>query len=54
MGDGKAMSASARQRFELFTGKAGCADCHQGFNFTEDRFRNIGIYKTLDLTLIHI
>ena len=42
-GDQKAMSASAKHGFELFTGKANCAVCHQGFNFTDNGFHNIGV-----------
>lgn len=42
-GDENAMSASARRGFELFNGKANCALCHQGFNFTDNGFHNIGL-----------
>jgi cytochrome c peroxidase len=28
--------------FELFTGKANCATCHQGWRFTDDSFYDIG------------
>jgi cytochrome c peroxidase len=42
-GDQNAMSASARRGFELFNGKANCALCHQGFNFTDNGFHNIGL-----------
>jgi cytochrome c peroxidase len=42
-GDEKAISASAKHGFELFTGKANCAICHQGYNFTDNGFHNIGV-----------
>lgn len=42
-GDAKAISDSARHGFELFTGKANCAICHQGYNFTDNGFHNIGV-----------
>jgi cytochrome c peroxidase len=42
-GDQNAMSASAKRGFELFNGKANCALCHQGFNFTDNGFHNIGL-----------
>jgi cytochrome c peroxidase len=42
-GDAKAMSDSARRGFDLFTGKANCAICHMGYNFTDNGFHNIGV-----------
>lgn len=42
-GDRNALSASAQRGFALFTGKANCALCHQGFNFTDNGFHNIGL-----------
>jgi cytochrome c peroxidase len=42
-GDPKAVSASAKRGFDLFTGKANCATCHEGFNFTDNGFHNIGL-----------
>jgi cytochrome c peroxidase len=42
-GDHKALSAPAKRGFDLFTGKANCAACHQGFNFTDNGFHNIGV-----------
>jgi cytochrome c peroxidase len=42
-GDARAMSAAARRGFELFKGKANCVACHQGHNFTDDGFHNIGV-----------
>ena len=31
---------------ELFNGKAKCSQCHEGFNFTNYKFENIGAFKT--------
>jgi cytochrome c peroxidase len=41
-GDAAALSASARRGFALFETKANCVACHQGHNFTDDGFHNIG------------
>jgi cytochrome c peroxidase len=43
-GDEHAVSESAKRGRELFTGKAQCFDCHSGIDFTNDEFRNIGLY----------
>lgn len=42
-GDSRAMTPAAQRGFDLFTGKANCALCHQGFNFTDNGFHNIGL-----------
>jgi cytochrome c peroxidase len=42
-GDEKAISASAKNGFKLFNGKAMCASCHSGWNFTDNAFHDIGI-----------
>ena len=42
-GDEKAISASAKHGFALFEGKANCNACHQGFDFMDDGFHNIGL-----------
>ncbi len=42
-GDKKAMSPNAIKGFELFKNKAHCTDCHDGFNFTDGSFHNIGL-----------
>jgi len=42
-GDESAISASAKRGFALFNGKAGCSNCHSGWNFTDNKFHNIGI-----------
>lgn len=42
-GDDRAMSEAALRGLEIFTGKAGCAICHSGPNFADNRFHNIGV-----------
>lgn len=42
-GDTKAISQKAKRGFELFKGKARCVFCHDGFNFTDGSFHNIGL-----------
>jgi len=44
-GDDYAISQDAKAGFELFTGKAGCANCHSGWNFTDNQFHDIGLYS---------
>jgi len=36
-------NAPALQGFQLFTGKANCVSCHNGYNFTDQQFHNNGI-----------
>jgi len=42
-GDKKAMTKVQIEGFELFKGQAKCAQCHDGFNFTDGSFHNIGL-----------
>jgi cytochrome c peroxidase len=42
-GEENALSESARRGLELFRGKARCTRCHSGFNFTDEKFHNLGI-----------
>ena len=42
-GDKSALSAAAQRGLALFEGKAGCAPCHAGFNFTDEGYHNIGV-----------
>lgn len=42
-GDEQAISAEAKRGFEIFTGKANCAACHSGWNFTDNKFHDIGL-----------
>jgi cytochrome c peroxidase len=43
MGDRTAMNASQIHGMELFKGKARCILCHNGPNFTDDDFHNLGV-----------
>ncbi|MCF3642665.1 c-type cytochrome [Rhizobium sp. TRM95111] len=42
-GDENAISESAKRGFDIFTGKAGCASCHSGWNFADNQFHDIGL-----------
>ncbi len=42
-GDTTALSNAALNGFELFTGKAGCSQCHSGWRFTDQNFYDIGL-----------
>ena len=42
-GDETAISEQAKRGFQLFVGKAHCADCHTGWNMTDNRFHDIGM-----------
>jgi cytochrome c peroxidase len=42
-GDERAISESAKNGFALFNGKANCAVCHSGWNFTDNKFHDIGM-----------
>lgn len=42
-GNEKAISESAKNGFLLFNGKARCVSCHVGWNFSDDRFHDIGL-----------
>lgn len=44
LGDDTAISESAKRGRLLFIGRAKCADCHSGNDFTSERFRNIGLF----------
>ncbi len=37
------MTVAAKRGFDLFSGKAGCATCHSGNNFTNDKPYNLGV-----------
>lgn len=43
------MSDAAQRGFELFTGKAGCAQCHSGPRFSDDTPHNIGVPENPDI-----
>jgi cytochrome c peroxidase len=42
-GDDQALTAQEIAGFRLFNGKAGCANCHNGFAFTDGNFYDIGL-----------
>lgn len=42
-GDTNAISQDAKDGFELFKTKAFCMECHDGFNFTDGSFHNVGL-----------
>ena len=48
-GDEKAVNEAVKRGFALFEGKANCAACHQGFNFTDDGFHNVGLKGNQDV-----
>ena len=43
MGEAGAMSEAAVRGLELFRGKARCILCHNGPNFTDNKFHNLGV-----------
>lgn len=45
-GDHSQLSDSAIRGAKLFIGKAGCATCHSGGNFSDGKFHNIGVSQT--------
>ena len=51
-GEEQALSAAAQAGLELFRTKARCTRCHSGFNFSDEKFHNLGIgwdTNTVDL-----
>lgn len=51
-GNEKALSPAAQRGLSLFREKARCTKCHSGFNFTDEKFHNLGIgwdNNTVDL-----
>ena len=46
MGDSTQLNAQEIAGLELFySERSGCSNCHSGFNFTNNSFANIGLYK---------
>lgn len=41
-GDEAAISDTAKRGFDLFNSRAGCAECHSGWAFTDNSFQDIG------------
>ena len=48
-GEEDAISDSAKNGFTLFNGKAQCAACHTGWNFTDNKFHDAGVFDNVDL-----
>lgn len=48
-GDTSALSVAAQRGRLLFIGKANCASCHSGEDFTADRHKNIGLFNGAEL-----
>ncbi|GAA0245804.1 Cytochrome c551 peroxidase [Methylorubrum aminovorans] len=42
-GDVHALNPAAKRGFDLFNGKANCAACHSGWNFTDGSFHDVGV-----------
>jgi cytochrome c peroxidase len=42
-GDERAISEQAKRGFVTFNTKGGCSSCHEGWNFTDDGFQDIGL-----------
>lgn len=42
-GDDKALDDAAKRGFALFTGPAGCTNCHKGWAFTDHAFHDVGL-----------
>ncbi|RLJ71346.1 cytochrome c peroxidase [Hydrogenivirga caldilitoris] len=55
-GDKKAMDEVQVKGMELFVGKAGCVQCHNGPNFTDNKFHVTGVPKNRveDETLVRV
>jgi cytochrome c peroxidase len=48
-GDEGAIGESAKRGFDLFNGKAACAECHSGWNLTDGAFYDIGSARQEDI-----
>lgn len=42
-GDQQALNEAEKRGLELFEGKARCSQCHNGPNFTDERYHNLGV-----------
>jgi cytochrome c peroxidase len=45
-GDENAVPNAAKRGFAIFNGKGRCSSCHEGWNFTNDGFHDIGLRST--------
>jgi cytochrome c peroxidase len=48
-GDKKAVNTAVLRGRKIFNTKGKCFDCHSGVDFTNDEFRNIGLYNGYEL-----
>jgi cytochrome c peroxidase len=48
-GDSMAVSEAVKRGRDIFNNKGKCFDCHKGVDFTQDEFRNIGLYNGKNL-----
>lgn len=48
-GDKKAVNSAVLRGRKIFNTKGKCFDCHSGIDFTNDEFRNIGLYNAYEL-----
>jgi cytochrome c peroxidase len=48
-GDENAITDAAKRGFDIFNGKASCAECHSGWAFTDSSFHDIGVGKGKDI-----
>jgi cytochrome c peroxidase len=44
LGDETALTDLEKEGFDLYDGKAGCFKCHDGFDFTDYTYQNVGLY----------
>lgn len=47
--DSTAVSEAAKRGFDVFSRKGKCTQCHFGSNFTQNQFRNIGLFNGREL-----
>lgn len=47
-GDKEALSPAAKKGFEIFRGKGGCARCHSGDYFSDQKFHALGVPENKD------
>jgi len=48
-GDEQAIDEPAKRGFDLFNGKARCADCHSGWAFSDGSFHDVGVATGADI-----
>ncbi len=53
-GDDDAISSDAKDGFGVFIHKGRCGSCHDGFNFTNESFNNVGLGDKNDLGVYEI